>query len=213
MGELGYPVRAVKGPDGGYRLGDNSKAPPLLLDDEQAIAVAVALQTAPSSVSGIDDAVARALISIKQIMSARLRAEADSMNLTALRNYWEFAAPPIASETLTAVGSAVRQGRILSFYYLAPDGRRPHPRDADFVAPLRVEPHHVVIWAGRWSSSPTAPTPRPGPFTASTASTPCHRPAPRLSDANSQTPTWPATSRSPTTEETPRRIGRASAPS
>ncbi len=68
---LGYPVGTVKGPDGGYRLGAGGKLPPLLLDDDQAIAVAVALQTARTSVSGIDDALGRALTSIKQLMPAR----------------------------------------------------------------------------------------------------------------------------------------------
>jgi predicted DNA-binding transcriptional regulator YafY len=148
--ELGYPIHTVKGPDGGYRLGVGSKLPPLLLDDEQAVAVAVALQTAPASVSGIDDAVARALTTIKQVMPAHLRAEVDAMHLTAIRNSWEFSAPPVASETLKAVGYAVRNSHLLRFDYLTPDGRRPHPSDLDFTAPLRVEPHHLVMWAGRW---------------------------------------------------------------
>lgn len=147
---LGYPVHTTKGPEGGYRLGADSKLPPLLLDDDQAVAVAVALQTAPTSVSGIDDAVARALTSIKQVMPAHSRAEADAMHLTALRNWWEFAAPPIASETLRAVGHAVRQGHLLRFDYLSPDGHRPDPHHADFVPPLAVEPHHLLTWTGRW---------------------------------------------------------------
>lgn len=155
---LGYPVQSLKGPDGGYRLGAGGKLPPLLLDDEQAIAVAVALQTAPSSVSGIDDAVARALTSITQIMPAHLRAEVETMDLTAIRNAWEFAAPPIASETLKAVGSAVRNSHHLRFDYLDPDGSRPRPGDLDFVPPLRVEPHHLVVWAGRWYLVAYTPT-------------------------------------------------------
>jgi predicted DNA-binding transcriptional regulator YafY len=148
--ELGYPVHALKGPDGGYRLGAGSKLPPLLLDDEQAIAVAVALQTAPTSVAGIDEGVARALTSITQIMPAHLRAEAEAMHLTAIRNAWEFAAPPIASSTLKAVGHAVRNSHLLRFDHLTPEGRRRHPHDPDFAPPLRVEPHHLVMWAGRW---------------------------------------------------------------
>lgn len=143
-------VLAIKGPDGGYQLGAGSKLPPLVLDDEQAIAVAVALRTAPISVSGIDDAVARALTSIKQIMPAHLRAEADAMHLTAIPNAWEFAAPPIASETLKAVGSALRRAHVLRFDYLDAGGRRPHPTDPDFCPPISVEPHHLVMWAGRW---------------------------------------------------------------
>jgi predicted DNA-binding transcriptional regulator YafY len=145
--ELGYPVHARKGPDGGYRLGSGTKLPPILLDDEQALAVAVALQTAPASVAGIDDAVARALTSIKNVMPAHLRAEVEAMHLTAIRNSWDFAAAPIAADTLKAVGAAIRAGHLLFFEYLTADGHRPHP-----VAepPRRVEPHHLVTWAGRW---------------------------------------------------------------
>ena len=57
--ELGYPVRATKGPDGGYRLDAGADLPPLLFDDEQAVAVAVALQTTSSTVTGISEAATR----------------------------------------------------------------------------------------------------------------------------------------------------------
>ena len=148
--ELGYPVDATKGPEGGYRLGAGSNLPPLFLDDEQAVAIAVALQTAPASVSGIDEAVDRALASIKQVMPTPLRAEVDALHLTAIRNAWEFSAPPIASDTLRAVGHALRTGQLLRFDYLTPDGRRPHPAEPDFTPPQTVEPHHLVTWTGRW---------------------------------------------------------------
>ena len=144
---LGYPVHTLKGPDGGYRLGSGSRLPPILLDGEQAVAVAVALQTAPASVSGIDEAVARALTSIKHAMPAHLRAEVEAMHLTAIRNVWDFAGAPIAAETLRAVGYAVRHSHLLFFEHLTPDGERPHPAVAP---PRRVEPHHLVTWAGRW---------------------------------------------------------------
>lgn len=148
--ELGYPVDTVKGPEGGYRLGAGGMLPPLLLDDDQAIAVAVALQTAPASLAGVEDAVARALTSIKQLMPAHLRAEADNMHLTAIRNAWEFAAPPIAAETLRRVGAAIRKTQPLRFDYATPDGRLLDPHDADFTGPLQVEPHELLTWAGRW---------------------------------------------------------------
>lgn len=147
---LGYPVHTVKGPDGGYHLGAGRKLPPLLLDDDQAIAVAVALQTSTTSVSGIEDAVRRALTSIEQLMPPGLRAEAEAMHLTAVRNWWEFAAPPIAATTLRAVGYAVRTSQLLEFDYLTADARRPAPQDPDFAPPLQVEPHHLLTWAGRW---------------------------------------------------------------
>ncbi len=148
--ELGYPVDATKGPDGGYHLGAGTNLPPLFLDDEQAVAIAVALQTAPASVSGIDEAVSRALASIKQVLPSPLRAEVDALHLTAIRNSWEFPAPPIAAETLRAVGHALRTGQLLRFDYLTADGRRPHPSEADFTPPQAVEPHHLVTWTGRW---------------------------------------------------------------
>ncbi|GIL24983.1 helix-turn-helix transcriptional regulator [Actinocatenispora comari] len=148
--ELGYPVEAVKGPGGGYRLGAGAKLPPLVLDDDQAIAIAIALQTAPATVTGIDDAVARALTTLRQVMSARLRAAAEAFELTALRNYWEFAAPPVDVATLRAVGSAIRTHRRLDFDYRTPDGAIPDPGHPEFRPPRTVEPHHLVVWAGRW---------------------------------------------------------------
>lgn len=148
--ELGYLVTASMGPDGGYALDPSENLPPLLLDDEQALAIAVALQAAPRVVSGIDDAVARALTNLEQVMSPALRAEAEAVHLTVAWNSWEFHGPPIPSATLTAVGSAVRNQHVFRFDLLTPDGRRPHPRDRDFTPPLVVEPHHLVLWAGRW---------------------------------------------------------------
>ncbi|ROR91093.1 helix-turn-helix transcriptional regulator [Nocardioides aurantiacus] len=147
---LGYPVAAMKGPEGGYRLAPGTKLPPLQFDDEQAIALAVALQTAPATVSGHTDAAARALTTVKQVMPAHLQAEVDALYLTAIRNYWAFGAPPVEPATLKAVGNAVRASHRLRFDYLTQTGHRPHPADRDFEPPLEVEPHHLVLWAGRW---------------------------------------------------------------
>lgn len=121
-----------------------------MLDDEQAVAVAIALQTAPLGVADIGDAGPRALASIASIMPAPLRAEIQAMHLTAIRNAWEFPGPPIPAATLRAVGSAVRNGHQLRVDHLAPDGHRPEPGDVDFAPPLRLDPHHLVAWAGRW---------------------------------------------------------------
>lgn len=148
--ELGYPVEADKGPDSGYRLGTGGRLPPLLLDDEQAIAVAIALQTAPLGVAGIADAGPRALASIASLMPAPLRAEIEALHLTAIRSAWEFPGPPIPASTLRAVGSAVRNGHQLRVDHLTVDGRRPQPGDPNFEPPQRLDPHHLVSWAGRW---------------------------------------------------------------
>ena len=82
--ELGYPIAAMKGPDGGYRLGAGSELPPLLFDDEQAVALAVALQTAATTGAGIEEAAARALNTVRQVMPARLRHRIDTLQVTAV---------------------------------------------------------------------------------------------------------------------------------
>ena len=148
--ELGYPVDAVKGPGGGYRLGRAGKLPPLVLDDDQAIAIALALQTAPATVAGIDDAVTRALTTLRQVMPARLRAASEAFEVTSLRNYWEFSAAPVDVAVLQTVGAAIRTSRVLRFDYRDPDGTSPEPGRPGFQPPREVEPHHLVVWAGRW---------------------------------------------------------------
>ncbi|MFC8918341.1 helix-turn-helix transcriptional regulator [Streptomyces sp. NPDC057116] len=147
---LDYPVTTVHGPDGGYRLGAGTTLPPLLFDDDQALAVAVALQTAPSTVFGQADDAARALAALEQVMPAPLRAAMEALRLTRLQNYWEFSAPPIDSTALTAVGAAVHRRHVLVTETLRADGSRPEPRDDDFLPARRIEPHHLVVWAGRW---------------------------------------------------------------
>src|ERR687887_458131 len=72
--ELGYPVDSLTGPAGGYRLRAGSALPPLLLDDEEAIAIAVGLRTAAgASVTGIEEAAVRALVKLEQVLPARGR--------------------------------------------------------------------------------------------------------------------------------------------
>ena len=148
--ELGYPVRASGGRHSTYRLDAGSTLPPLMLDGEQAVAISLALQTSPATVLGLRDAADRALATLSQVMSAPLRAQVNATRVTTIRNSWEFAAPPLSPGVLTDVGDAVRRGHLLLLEVLRADGTRPGPRDADFAPPLRVEPHHLVLWAGRW---------------------------------------------------------------
>src|SRR6476659_11209323 len=82
--DLGYPVRAIKGPDGGYRLDAGTELPPLLFDDEQAVALAIALQIATTTGAGIEEAAARALNTVRQVMPARLRHRIDTLQFTAV---------------------------------------------------------------------------------------------------------------------------------
>jgi predicted DNA-binding transcriptional regulator YafY len=147
--DLGYPVRATKGPDGGYRLDAGSELPPLLFDDEQAVAVAVALQTATVGVEGIEEAALRALATVRQVMPARLRGRVDALQVTAVERGYAGERPRVDSERLIAVGSAVRAREVLRFDYDGGSGGG-DGSDGGFVPPRRAEPHHLVTWGGRW---------------------------------------------------------------
>jgi predicted DNA-binding transcriptional regulator YafY len=133
--ELGYRIGAIKGPDGGYRLAAGSELPPLLFDDEQAIAIAVALRAAPSTGVDIDDAAVRALATVRQVMPARLRNRVDGI---------EFSDSEVGSRVdprvLETVSTAVREHRTLRFDY----------GDTVDGPPRHAEPHAVVANGGRW---------------------------------------------------------------
>lgn len=142
--ELGYPITAVKGPDGGYRLEAGSELPPLLFDDEQAIAVAVALQSATTAGTGIEEAAVRALGTVRQVMPARLRRRIDAVRVTAIQPVGRAPHPAAQPATLLAIGEAIRAQEILRFDYAGPGHTEPDTR------PREVEPHHLVTWGARW---------------------------------------------------------------
>ncbi|GGM82120.1 helix-turn-helix transcriptional regulator [Dactylosporangium sucinum] len=140
--ELGYPIAAVKGPDGGYRLGAGTELPPLLFDDEQAIALTIALQIAATTLGdGTGEAAARALTTVRQVMPSRLRHRIDALQITAVERPASRPAAPIDRDALLAISSAARAHEILRFDYGSETADEP---------PRRVEPHHVVTWDGRW---------------------------------------------------------------
>ncbi len=139
--EMGYRVTAVKGPDGGYRLDAGSELPPMLFDDEQAVALAVALQATSVSGIGVDEAATRALATVRQVMPARLRRRIDSLDITAVPATGAAPTPAVSADVLVAVGAAIRQQEVLAFDYAS---------DADGHPGRRVEPHHVVTSSGRW---------------------------------------------------------------
>lgn len=144
--DLGYPVRASKGPDGGYRLDAGADLPPLLFDDDQAIAVAVALQTATTSVTGIEEGALRALATVRQVMPARLRQRVDALQVTTVDRYADSRRIKVDSEHLIAIGTALRAREVLRFDYTSPRA----DEEAEWVPPRKVEPHHLVTWGGRW---------------------------------------------------------------
>lgn len=138
---MGYRISAIKGPDGGYRLAPGSELPPLLFDDEQALAIAVALQGVPATGIDIADGAARALATVRQVMPSRLRHRVDGIRFSGVRNETR-----IDPATLETVSTAVRDRRVLRFDY----GDRDRDRDAAPRPSRRTEPHAVVAREGRW---------------------------------------------------------------
>ncbi|MFF0509868.1 helix-turn-helix transcriptional regulator [Streptomyces sp. NPDC004250] len=148
--ELGYPVRAVKGPDGGYRLDAGTRLPPLLFDDEQAVALAVALRTAAVTGAGIEDGAARALATLRQVMPARLRHRIDAFHVTAVERFTNGPDPRVGTGVLLALSDAVRAREVLRFDHAPVYPAHPAGTGDAPVPPRRVEPHHLVTRGGRW---------------------------------------------------------------
>jgi predicted DNA-binding transcriptional regulator YafY len=137
---LGYPVESVTGPAGGYRLRAGTAMPPLLLDDEEAIAIAVGLRTAArASVTGIEETSLRALVKLEQVLPSHLRRRVSALGSAMI-------APPAAGPTvdpqhLTVIAAACRDSERIRFAY-----RR---RDSD-ESRREAEPHSVVNLGRRW---------------------------------------------------------------
>jgi predicted DNA-binding transcriptional regulator YafY len=137
---LGYPVHATPGTAGGYRLGAGAALPPLLLDDEEAVAIALCLRTgAGGTVAGIEETSLRALAKLEQVLPSRLRHRVQAMQAVAVsdRTY----GPMVGQDVLTAIGAACRDRERLRFDYLGHDGASSR---------RTVEPHHLVHHARRW---------------------------------------------------------------
>ncbi|WP_423461958.1 helix-turn-helix transcriptional regulator [Promicromonospora sp. MS192] len=140
--ELGYPVQAVRGPEGGYRLEAGSELPPLLFDDEQAVALAVALRSAVVTGAGIEEAAARALATVRQVLPSRLRQRVDALDVTAVEPAGD---AHVGADVLLALSAAVRSAEELRFDY-----RSPGRADDDARPARRVQPHHLVVRHGHW---------------------------------------------------------------
>jgi predicted DNA-binding transcriptional regulator YafY len=135
---LGYPVPAAPGVAGGYRLGAGASLPPLLLDDEEAVAVAVGLRTG-TGVSGIEETSLRALGKLEQVLPSRLRQQVNSLHcaMTSIPS----SGPTVDADVLTALDGAIRAHEQLRFDYVSFDGT---------TSRRRVEPHRLVHTRGRW---------------------------------------------------------------
>ncbi|MGA6162185.1 helix-turn-helix transcriptional regulator [Amycolatopsis magusensis] len=138
--ELGYPVHSTPGVAGGYRLGAGAALPPLLLDDDEAVAVAVSLSTAAGgTVTGIEETSVRALMKLDQVLPSRLRHRVNALQSVTLPLGGGVSA--VAPAQLTAIAAACRDRERLRFAYAASDGT---------ATERRVEPLKLACTGRRW---------------------------------------------------------------
>ena len=136
---LDYPVDAVRGSGGHYRLGAGGSLPPLLLDDEEAIAVAIGLRAA-SGIAGVEESSARTIAKLNQVLPARLRQRVNAIQAAVTSGPVDTGTnvtdPVIDPVLLGDLATAVREREWVRFDY----------RDSAEV----VEPYRLISWARRW---------------------------------------------------------------
>ena len=138
--ELGYPVRATTGPTGGYQLEAGADIPPLLLDDDEAVAIAIGLRTAAGgTITGIEETSVRALAKLEQVLPPRIRRQVNTLQTTVVPVIRPWVT--VDAEILTAFAQACRDTERIRFEYSARDGER---------SERNVEPHQLVSIHQRW---------------------------------------------------------------
>jgi len=139
---LGYPVHATRGSVGGYRLEAGTSMPPLLLEDDEAVAVALGLRTATSgAVTGIEETSLRALAKLEQVLPPRLRRQVSQLQGVTVAVTRRRPGPTIDPSTLTEIARLAREHFTLRFDY---SDRR------DTASARRVEPYRIVNVGARW---------------------------------------------------------------
>lgn len=141
--DMGYPVEARRGVDGGYRLAPGAVLPPLVLTDEEAVALAVGLQAAvqSGSVVGIEESSVRALSKVVQVMPPGLRRQVDALVAMTVPAVGHADLPSVDPVVLTSVARACRDGERLTFAYTARAGEQ---------SDRHVDPHRLVLLGRRW---------------------------------------------------------------
>ncbi|MET0783142.1 MAG: WYL domain-containing protein [Leifsonia flava] len=136
---LDYPVDATRGAAGGYRLGAGGKLPPLLLDDQEAIAVAVGLRAAVG-LAGVEESGGRALAKLEQVLPSRLRATVTALTTVIDRapenNGTDAPDPEVEPTVIAAIAASVRAVEWFRFDYRGD--------------PMLVEPYRLLSWERRW---------------------------------------------------------------
>ena len=139
--ELGYPVHARRGIEGGYQLAAGAALPPLVLDDEEAVALAVGLRAAAQGViAGIEESSVRALAKVARIMPPHLRRRVDALRAMTVPAPWA-GGPSVDAGVLTIVAQACSDEERLRFGYTAQNTER---------SMRHVEPHRLVSLGRRW---------------------------------------------------------------
>lgn len=136
---LGYPVEATSGVAGGYQLGAGASLPPLLLEDDEALAISIGLRTANHRISGIEDAALCALVKLERVLPPRLRRRADALRATIVQ--LDTSGPRIESDVLATLARARQEHLGVRFQYVA--------RGKDATA-RTVEPAGLVHTGFRW---------------------------------------------------------------
>ncbi|MEU5329652.1 helix-turn-helix transcriptional regulator [Streptomyces parvus] len=140
--ELGYPVNAARGTGGGYQLGAGAELPPLLLDDEEAVAVAVGLRTAAGhGIEGIGESSVRALAKLEQVLPNRLRRRVGALGAFTVPMLHGQDASVVDPGLLTELAAACRDAERLRFAYRTHGGESSR---------RTVEPHRLVCTERRW---------------------------------------------------------------
>jgi predicted DNA-binding transcriptional regulator YafY len=140
--ELGYPVIAARGVGGGYQLAAGAALPPLVLDDDEAVALVVGLHTAAdNAVAGVAEASVRALAKTLNLLPPRLRKRADAIRATTVFAQWRDPAYAIRPDVLDVVAGACHDIVRLAFAYVARDGA---------ATQRYVEPYRLVVLSRRW---------------------------------------------------------------
>lgn len=139
--ELGYPVDTTRGPTGGYRLGVGANLPPLLLDDEEAVAVTLGLRAAAASaIDRVAETSTRALAKLDGLLPSRLRRQVSALTKATVQVEDDAGIPDpdphVDPDTLTAISLAIRDAHWLRF-------------DAAGTSRL-LEPYRLVTWERRW---------------------------------------------------------------
>lgn len=138
---LGYPVESERGAGGGYRLVAGRAMPPLVLDDDEAVAIAVSLRVAAGgTVAGMEETAVRALAKLDQVVPARLRERIDAVRMATVRA--DSGVVAVDAEVLTALARACRDTVQVRFAYTRADGSEAGER--------RVEPYRLVTTDRRW---------------------------------------------------------------